>query len=113
MTEKERSDLTLEVDRLMNTFLEQADILGKRILIAPLAREDFRWLIHNPSKNLIGITGICPGAAAGTPEKFCCIIVNSYRAMHYQDEGFQLEDILSAPDAIQVIPAKDILSKIL
>jgi len=113
MTEKERTSLSIEVNRLMTTFLEQADILGKKLFIIPLAQEDFRWLIHNPKKGLIGITGICPSAKANTPEKFCCIIVNSQKAMYYQEEGFDLDHILHAPDAIKVIPAKDILSKIL
>lgn len=113
MTKKERKSLRTEVDRLMETFVEQAKILGKELFICPLAPEDFRWLISNPSSGLVGITGICPGAKAYSDERFCCIIVNSKKAIYLQQEGFSISDILENDQALLVVPAKDILSKML
>ena len=113
MTENERKSLRKEVDRLMETFVEQAKLLGKELFICPLAPDDFRWLISNPSSGLVGITGICPGAEAYSDERFCCIIVNSKKAIYLQQEGFSISDILENDQALLVVPAKDILSKML
>jgi hypothetical protein len=113
MTEEERSTLRKEVDRLMHTFVEQSKILGKELFICPLAPDDFRWLVSNPTSGLVGITGICPGAKAYSDERFCCIIVNSKKALCLQQEGFSFEDIIDNNSALRVVPAKDILSKML
>jgi len=113
MTEKEREILAKDVDKLMESFVKQAQLLGKKLFVCPLSKIDFRWLISNPDKGVIGITGICPSASVNADEKFCCIIVNSKRALYYQDEGFTFTQILDCPDALKVVPAKDILSKIL
>jgi len=113
MTEKERTSLRAEVDRLMDTFVEQSRILGKELFVCPLSPEDFRWLITNPASGLVGITGICPGAEAYSEERFCCIIVNTKKALYLQEEGFSFNDIIDNDQALLVIPAKDILSKML
>ena len=113
MTKKERKSLREEVNRLMETYVEQAGILGKELFICPLAPDDFRWLISNPSSGLVGITGICPTAKPYSDDRFCCIIVNSKKAIYLQQEGFSIGDIIENDQALQVVPAKDILSKML
>ena len=113
MTEQERSTLRDDVDRLMDTFVEQSRLLGKELFVCPLSPEDFRWLISNPAKGLVGITGICPGAKAYSDQRFCCIIVNTKEALHLQEEGFTFTDILDNNQALKVVVAKDILSKML
>lgn len=113
MTKKEREGLRKDVDRLMDTFVEQSRLIGKELFVCPLSPEDFRWLISNPIKGLVGITGICPGAEAYSDERFCCIIVNTKEALHLQEEGFSFNDIIENNKALKVVIAKDILSKML
>ena len=110
MTDEEREGLRTDVSKLMESYVEQASLLGKELFICPLAPDDFRWLISNPNKGLIGITGICPSAKPYSDERFCCIIVNSKKALYHQSEGFSISDIVDNTAALHVVPAKDILS---
>ncbi len=113
MTKEEREGLRKDVDRLMETFVEQSRLLGKELFVCPLSPEDFRWLISNPAKGLVGITGICPGAKAYSDERFCCVIVDTKSALYMQEEGFSFTDIIDNKKALKVVIAKDILSKML
>ena len=121
LSQRERTLLQSEVDKLMNSFKEQAGILGKELFIFPIDSKQFHWLLHNPEKNRIGITTIKEMPIPNGPihkahkksEQFFCFIIRTKEALYYETEGFTLSDILNMDNVFELVPAKDILSKIL
>lgn len=120
LTTQQRTLLAGEVDKLMNSFKEQAGILGKQLFIFPIDSKQFHWLLTNPEKNIIGITAIKEmpiesgklHQANKTKEQFCCFIIRIKEALYYETEGFTLPQIMKM-NVFDLVPAKDILSKIL
>lgn len=106
---KTQKILISEIEKFLESLKTSANTLHKQLFVYPLDRSDFRWILINPVDSNIGITGIINDK--GTPV-FGCICINSRKCSYYEAEGFTLDDMIK-DEIIALVPAKDILSKLL
>ena len=101
--------LISEIEKFIDLVKQSAKALNQHIFIYPLEKSDFRWILINPVNCTIGITGVTVHKDSPI---FGCIIINTRRCTYYEAEGFTLDDMIK-DGHITMVPAKDIVSKLL
>jgi len=105
----ERKAIQKQLERIIAWYKESARTLNKQVVVYPLDVSDYRWLLINPDNSNVGITGIIDQHGKPT---FGCLCINGKRAAYYEAEGFSVAEMVR-DEVISLVPAKDVISKLL